>query len=74
MPSFSIQPCVKHNTDLLDAEHALDERVDNLLAGEDELRRGLSVLLGGVLLVLARPEQLQEKLGEDFKKMDSWQI
>ena len=46
-------------TYLLYPEDALDEGVDDLLAGEDELRRRLRVLLRRVLFVLARPEQLQ---------------
>ena len=53
--------CGRCNTDLLNPEHALDERVDDLLAREHELRRGLRVLLRGVLLVLSRPKQLQGK-------------
>ena len=40
-------------------EDALDEGVDDLLAGEDKLRRRFRVLLRRVLLVLPRPEQLQ---------------
>ena len=46
---------------LLDAQHALDERVHDLLAREHELRRRVRVLLRRVLLVLARPEQLRRE-------------
>ena len=54
------------NTDLLYPEDALDEGVDDLLAGEDELRRRLRVLLRRVLLVLARPEQLHIRIRIDL--------